>query len=61
MKECSEHPLSWTRKDILGLYYCGEYAYAAYQIFIQRNWNIDPPDHALKAYVEFQRGRTHKL
>ena len=48
----------FTRSDILGLYYCGEYACAAYQIFIQRRWDeVDPPDHALKVYVEFQRGR----
>jgi hypothetical protein len=48
---------AWTRDDIMGLFYCGEYAYAAYQLFIQRNWDVDPPDHALKAYAEFQRGQ----
>jgi len=48
----------FTHSDILGLYYCGKYACAAYQIFIQRRWDeVDPPDHALKVYVEFQRGR----
>lgn len=48
---------AWTRDDVLGLFYCGDYAFAAYQLFIQQNWNIDPLDHALQAYVEFQRGQ----
>jgi hypothetical protein len=53
-----QHPWdAWTSDDIHGLFYCGEYSYAAFQLFIQRNWNIDPPDHALKAYAEFQRGK----
>lgn len=56
----SQPGYTWTRDDILSLFYCGEYACDAYQLFIQRNWNIDPLDHALKAYAEFQRGQQHK-
>jgi len=55
---CADVAFELARSDILGLYYCGEYAYAAYQIFIQRNYvQMDPPDHALKVYVEYQRGQ----
>jgi hypothetical protein len=45
-----------TRDDVMNLYYCGDYAYAAYKLFIQRDYSIDPTDHALKAYAEYQRG-----
>jgi hypothetical protein len=45
-----------TRDDVMNLYYCGEYAYGAYKLFIQRDYSIDPADHALKAYAEYQRG-----
>jgi hypothetical protein len=45
-----------TRDEVLNLYYCGEYGYAAYKLFIQRDYSIDPTDHALKAYAEYQRG-----
>lgn len=45
-----------TRSDIMNLYHCGEYAADAYQIFIQRDWQIiQPRDHALLAYVEWKR------
>jgi hypothetical protein len=45
-----------TRDDVMDLYYCGDYAYAAYKLFIQRDYSIEPADHALKAYAEYQRG-----
>jgi hypothetical protein len=45
-----------TRDDVMNLYYCGDYAYAAYKLFIQRVYSIDPTDHALKAYAQYQRG-----
>jgi hypothetical protein len=45
-----------TRDDVMNLYYCGDYAYAAYKLFIQRDYSIDPTDHALKAYAQYQRG-----
>lgn len=45
-----------TQDDVMNLYYCGDYAYAAYKLFIQRDYSIDPTDHALKAYAEYQRG-----
>jgi len=46
-----------SKEDIFGLYNCGQYAYAAYQIFIKKELRIDPQDHALNWYVEFQRAR----
>jgi hypothetical protein len=49
----------WSKEDIMNLYYCGEYAYSAYQLFIQRNWDIDPHDHALKTYAEYQRAKSN--
>lgn len=45
-----------TRNDILGLFYCGEYAYTAYRLFIQRDLRADHVDHALQLYVDYQRG-----
>jgi hypothetical protein len=45
-----------TRDNVMNLYYCGDYAYAAYKLFIQRDYSIDPTDHALKAYAQYQRG-----
>lgn len=42
--------------DILNLWYCGMYAWSAYALFIRRDSSIDPADHALKAYAEYQRG-----
>jgi hypothetical protein len=45
-----------TRDDVMNLYYCGDYAYAAYKLFIQRDFSIDPTDHALKAYAAYRRG-----
>jgi adenine-specific DNA glycosylase len=45
-----------TREDIMSLHHCGEYAYDAYRIFIQRNVSTLCADHALQDYVEYQRG-----
>lgn len=47
--------LSLTRVDVTRLYYCGAYAYSAYRLFIRRDWNHDPADHALVAYAGYQR------
>jgi len=50
----------FTRAEIQNLYHCGEYAADAYQIFVQKDWktmNRPPRDHALLAYVEWQKGR----
>lgn len=44
-----------TRSEIMGMYHCGEYAADVYEIFIQKQWrNVQPKDHALKAYVEWK-------
>lgn len=45
-----------TRGQVLSLYYCGDYACDAYQIFIQGNINVLATDHALQDYIEYQRG-----
>jgi len=47
-----------SRDEVLSLYQCGEYAYAAYRLFIQKvlDEEQDPVDHALNAYVDYQRG-----
>lgn len=45
-----------TREDVLSLFHCGEYAYDAYHIFIQRNISSLAADHALQDYIEYQRG-----
>lgn len=47
---------SLTRGQVLSLYYCGDYACDAYQIFIQGNINVLATDHALQDYIEYQRG-----
>uniref|UniRef100_A0A7S4S475 HhH-GPD domain-containing protein n=1 Tax=Ditylum brightwellii TaxID=49249 RepID=A0A7S4S475_9STRA len=52
---------SFTTKDILGLFNCGQYSADAYQIFIQRRYNIPVNDYALKMYVDYQRGRSKLL
>lgn len=54
--DCSSFNLS--NKDILGLYYCGDYAAAAYQIFIRRDMATNHQDHALTWYIEYQRGKA---
>lgn len=43
-------------RDFKELFYCGRYARDAYRLFIQRNGSIEPLDHALRAYVRYQRG-----
>lgn len=51
------HQMSFnlTRKEILSLYGCGEYAADAYQIFIQCNIHIKPNDTYLCNYIDYQR------
>jgi len=46
-----------SRKELLGLFYCGDYVAAAYQLFIRRDLRSDHPDRALTWYVEYQRER----
>ena len=46
-----------SREDILGLFYCGEYVQAAYQLFIRRDLRTDHPDRALTWYTSYQRER----
>lgn len=41
--------------DLQQMFYCGRYATDAYLVFIRRNWSIEPQDHALRAYVCYQR------
>ncbi|KAL7569058.1 hypothetical protein ACA910_016901 [Epithemia clementina (nom. ined.)] len=46
----------FSREDILSMHSCGEYAYAAYRLFVQRNRSgVATSDQALLAYSEFQR------
>uniref|UniRef100_A0A7S2Y680 HhH-GPD domain-containing protein n=1 Tax=Entomoneis paludosa TaxID=265537 RepID=A0A7S2Y680_9STRA len=55
-------PFKMTRKDILSLHHCGEYAYSAYCLFILRSTSdIQSTDHALVAYAEYQRGLNSDL
>ena len=49
-------PTRWSREDVLSLYHCGDYAYDAYRIFMQKNIATLATDHALQDYVEYQRG-----
>lgn len=45
-----------SHKDIQGLFFCGEYASAAYQIFIRRDFmGTNHKDHALTWYVAYRR------
>lgn len=50
-----------SKEDILGLFYCGEYVHAAYQLFILRDLRTDHPDHALRWYSEYQRTRLLEI
>lgn len=54
MRTCKEFRLA--KEEILGLYNCGNYAADAYEIFIRGVFPPLPADHALRSYVEFQRG-----
>lgn len=45
-----------TKSEITGLYFCGEYAYAAYRLFILQDWNFEPADRMLRSYAEYKRG-----
>ena len=45
-----------SRDDVLGLYFCGSYAVAAYELFIRRNLDVETDDHALCMYVDYKRG-----
>lgn len=47
---------SWTRQDVRSLFYCGDYACDAYQIFVQKNIQTLATDHALQDYIEYIRG-----
>lgn len=47
---------SWTRQDVRSLFYCGDYACDAYQIFVQKNIEVLATDHALQDYIEYKRG-----
>ena len=46
----------FSQDEILNLYYCGEYACAAYKLFIQKDMSIEPSDEALRAYAHYKRG-----
>lgn len=56
LSHAAEKSFSLTRGQVLSLYYCGDYACDAYQIFIQGDINVLPTDHALQDYIEYQRG-----
>jgi hypothetical protein len=45
-----------TKMQVVALFHCGEYAYAAYRLFIKKEFNFDPGDHALRTYAEYHRG-----
>jgi hypothetical protein len=49
-----------SKGEIMNLFHCGEYASDAYRIFVQRDWDTSPTDHALQAYVEWKRGLNTK-
>ena len=51
---------SLTEKQITGLFFCGQYSWSAYNIFIRKELpsrDVRVCDHALQLYVEFQLGR----
>lgn len=54
---CYAYNLS--EKDILSLYHCGDYAFAAYKLFIRRDTRTDHEDHALHSYAEYQRAKLN--
>lgn len=50
-----EEEFKFSRKEILSLYYCGDYAADAYQIFIRHDWkHVQSSDYALQKYVEWK-------
>lgn len=51
-----DEAFSLAREDVLGLYYCGDYAYDAYRIFVQGSLDAITTDHALQIYVDYHRG-----
>jgi len=54
-------PFVLNRDDVMSMYQCGEYAYSAYRLFIQRSTSdIRSNDHALVAYAEYQKGRCER-
>ena len=52
--EIKPDPFSFSEEDVKGLHHCGDYAYDAYCIFIQRNIAVVPNDHALVSYVDYK-------
>lgn len=51
----TEIEFTFTRQEVLSLFHCGDYCADAYQIFVQRKFDFHPRDHALLAYVEWQK------
>jgi endonuclease III len=56
------HPVAYslTRKELIGLHFCGDYAADGYQIFIQGDVMspVKSNDHALLAYVHWKRSSS---
>jgi endonuclease III len=58
-----ENEFTFTRREICSLFYCGDYAADAYQLFIQQDFKspILSRDHALLAYSYWKRSQRVKI
>ncbi|KAL3921768.1 MAG: hypothetical protein SGILL_002569 [Bacillariaceae sp.] len=57
MEETQPLAVSWTREEITDMFYCGDYAADAYQIFVLGDVHsaVKSNDHALLAYVDWKQ------
>ena len=47
-----------SKEEILSLFNCGDYVWAAYQLFIRRDLRTDHPDTFIRFYVQYQIARN---
>lgn len=50
----SKDPFHLTMAEVLSLHQCGKYSYEAYRLFIDRDAEVIPKDHALAAYADYK-------
>ena len=46
----------FTEDDVMALFYCGDYAYSTYSIFVLNRLDVTTDDSMLATYLEYKRG-----
>ncbi|NBP56347.1 hypothetical protein EBU71_07415 [bacterium] len=52
IRSMTEQYLNWDGKDATDLYGIGKYGSDSYEIFVKKNYSIEPTDKELKRYLE---------